>query len=657
MLRQCSIAALCSTLLLSNPVLAMGVGQITVKSTLGSALWAEIELTTEESVEPREVIAKLAGREAFQRMGIARDQFLTQLKFELRTNNRGRPYLLVTSKDAVKEPFLNFVLDLQWSRGQLLREYAVLLDPPAETPTAPDAAGSSRPQETESIIAPAPPSTEHYQTRPGDSLWIIASRLRPSEQVSVRQTMQALHQMNPKAFINGNINLLKTNQRLKVPTQSDVMALNQNEARRYIATQISKGNQAIAALGTNAAPAVAASETRANEPPPPATPPREPAPLPPESGSDRLRLLSADEEQSLATQDIAQLKSTYNELMEEKAVLLRTILQQYEELEALKVKQQSLDQTLANERSSLPAVASLQAAGDSPQPSSSTNTTTRLEADANPNSNLVNIRVDQPPTALSSREVITHPAFLAAAATSLLLFIALIWLLIRRGINQRNETLTADTLITREKETNDTELAMPSREEPDEPIKKPVFRTPEPDPLRIEDDQLLEEEEDELDETIRAANIYLAYGRLREAKALIRDALAQDPDREDLKLTLLELHCKEENTEAFDQLAAELDGSPSEAVLQQLRELRRLMNRPLSNELSEPEEAVPDTLDEVLLTDEELGLNSEELDYFPPQESLTGLDLDLDSASEEEWHKIQSSKAAGKESKQKDPKG
>ena len=42
----------------------------------------------------------------------------------------GKPVILVSSSQPVKEPFINFLLEVSWPKGQLLKEYTVLLDPP-----------------------------------------------------------------------------------------------------------------------------------------------------------------------------------------------------------------------------------------------------------------------------------------------------------------------------------------------------------------------------------------------------------------------------------------------------------------------------------------------------------------------------------------------
>ena len=71
---------------------------------------------------------------------------------------------------------------------------------------------------------------EYGMTRPGDTSWNVASKVRPNRSVTVQQTMLALVEANPEAFINGNVNLLKTGYALRVPDLGEIRALSSAEA-------------------------------------------------------------------------------------------------------------------------------------------------------------------------------------------------------------------------------------------------------------------------------------------------------------------------------------------------------------------------------------------------------------------------------------------
>lgn len=50
------------------------------------------------------------------------------LMYEIKQNENGH-YISITSEDVIREPVLNFSLELNWSEGHLIREYSILIDP------------------------------------------------------------------------------------------------------------------------------------------------------------------------------------------------------------------------------------------------------------------------------------------------------------------------------------------------------------------------------------------------------------------------------------------------------------------------------------------------------------------------------------------------
>ncbi|MDH5446428.1 MAG: hypothetical protein OEY52_12815 [Gammaproteobacteria bacterium] len=109
---------------------ALGFGNIRIKSALNEPLDAEIELLSATRSDLKGLKIQLASREAFLRAGIERPGHLSQLQFSLKTRSNGRAYLKITTKDSIREPFLDFLLEMNWKNGRMLREYTVLLDPP-----------------------------------------------------------------------------------------------------------------------------------------------------------------------------------------------------------------------------------------------------------------------------------------------------------------------------------------------------------------------------------------------------------------------------------------------------------------------------------------------------------------------------------------------
>lgn len=116
--------------LVSTLANSLGLGDIEVYSALNQPLAAEIELSSVRPGETDNMRVKLAGEDAFMQAGVERPFYLTRLKFNLAVKPDGTQYINITTEAPVREPFLNFLVDVDWPRGRLVREYTVLLDPP-----------------------------------------------------------------------------------------------------------------------------------------------------------------------------------------------------------------------------------------------------------------------------------------------------------------------------------------------------------------------------------------------------------------------------------------------------------------------------------------------------------------------------------------------
>ncbi|MDJ0832609.1 MAG: FimV/HubP family polar landmark protein [Gammaproteobacteria bacterium] len=109
----------------------MGLGEIEVNSFLNQPLKAEIDVVSARPGEIDDLLVSLASRQAFRKAGLERPANLSKLRFTVEKAEDGSSAkILITTKTAVKEPFLNFLIEADWARGRLLREFTVLLDPP-----------------------------------------------------------------------------------------------------------------------------------------------------------------------------------------------------------------------------------------------------------------------------------------------------------------------------------------------------------------------------------------------------------------------------------------------------------------------------------------------------------------------------------------------
>ena len=249
MIRKLAIALSLLGACFTGFVHALGLGEVTVKSALNQPLNAQIELVNTAGLTIDEILPGLATREEFKRANVDRVYFLSDLRFEVITGNQGKAIIVLTSKKPVREPFLNFIVELIWPSGRLLREYALLIDPPlfSDQPVAKvstsrannsssgdvlNISSSAPDSNTRSILAPVQKVKvgTYGATNSKDTLWDIAIKARPNRSVSPQQVMLAIQDLNADAFIDNNINKLKAGQMLKLPTVEQIKQRNQHQA-------------------------------------------------------------------------------------------------------------------------------------------------------------------------------------------------------------------------------------------------------------------------------------------------------------------------------------------------------------------------------------------------------------------------------------------
>lgn len=229
--RQLLIGLASSSALYSGLVPALGLGEITLHSALSQPLDAEIELFDVGDLTAEDMRVRLAPADVFSRSGVDRLYFFNDLRFTPLLRG-GKSVIRVVSTQPVREPYLNFIVEVLRPNGQLYREYTVLLDPPSSAAyrslAAPAASAAPAVVATTPRVAPVAPvrpavmptaqQGNRYSVVSGDSLWKIATRLAADAgQVTPQALMSDIHALNPQAFINGDINRLRAGAQLLLP--------------------------------------------------------------------------------------------------------------------------------------------------------------------------------------------------------------------------------------------------------------------------------------------------------------------------------------------------------------------------------------------------------------------------------------------------------
>lgn len=235
---------------------AFGLGQIELKSALNQPFRAEIDVTALPDSQRELLEVNMASREEFSKAGLDRPVLYTNFNFEV-VEQGGQIKVLVSSKDPVKEPFLDFLLTATTGQGKLIREYTVLLDPPEFVMAAVNpqpVKPTTKPQTVTTPVQPAQKSSratsydyannasgyqgsEYGPVKRTDTLWQIALNTRPNQDISVHQMMLALVEANPSAFSNQNINGLKAGTRLNIPSLSSINSISKADAFSLVKAQ------------------------------------------------------------------------------------------------------------------------------------------------------------------------------------------------------------------------------------------------------------------------------------------------------------------------------------------------------------------------------------------------------------------------------------
>ncbi|HYN77597.1 MAG TPA: FimV/HubP family polar landmark protein [Lamprocystis sp. (in: g-proteobacteria)] len=262
--------ALTSVLALAgSPAYALGVGGLRLQSALNQPFVGEIELLDVKPDELDAIKVQVAPQAEFNRTGTERYHYLAKLRFSPQLSPRGGPVIRVTSRDPIREPYMDFLVEVVWPKGRLVKQFTLLLDPPVTSPRSaprieqavadvrPSPATASEPSppavrprkgpppsepppvQTPRRAAPAPtPDLPRGNfpkrlgpVRTGTGLWRLARGHTPPG-ATVSQTAMALYRSNPDAFINGDINRLIAGRTLTLPSAGELFALNPDAASR-----------------------------------------------------------------------------------------------------------------------------------------------------------------------------------------------------------------------------------------------------------------------------------------------------------------------------------------------------------------------------------------------------------------------------------------
>lgn len=551
-IRKLVLAMAAASALSSGMANALGLGELTLKSAQNQPLDAEIELLDVRDLKAAEVAPSLAPPEEFSKAGVAFPTYLEDLTFTPVINPNGKSVLRVTSSQPLPGPVVKFLVQVMWPQGRLLRDYSVLLDQAKAQGDQP-AAGN---------VTPAITGASSYTTQRRDTLWQIAAR--NTQGGSIQQTMIAIQALNPDAFIGNNINQLKVGQVLRLPDQQQIQSIAQGEANREVAEQYAAWREG-RRLGPRARQLDATRRGAAE-----AAPSRI-------AQGDNLRLVSpgnqagagqakalndelamAQESLDTSRRDNEELKSRMADLQSQLDKLQRLIELKNNQLARLE-GQGAAASAAAADTPEQPVVNPAPAAADTaPQP----------VPDTQP------APASQPKGALDS--VLGNPWLLGVIAGSSILVLALLLLLLARkrkaqqeaekhlrmaraleeeqGIGFDSDTESFDGVESREPGVTlspavvaASAAAAVAAEKVAEPVTEAA---PEPEPQADPHAALLAQ-----------VDQCLAEGRLNRATELLEPAVTAAPERDDLRLKLMDVYARQGDQSAFAEQERQLPAS------------------------------------------------------------------------------------------------
>jgi pilus assembly protein FimV len=575
--------------------LALGLGEINVSSFLNQPLRAEIDVISARPGEIDNLLVSLASSDSFARAGLSRPNHLTDLRFEVKKEGGDQATIIVTSKNVVKEPFLNFLVEADWSKGRVLREFTVLLDPPffddsqssdrviaaiiedevepIETPSAVNATEDSTSESIEALVTDNEISIVNaasVNVAKGTTLWSIASQFKDSEH-SMAQVMLAMQRTNIDAFLDNNINSLKIGAIFRAPTDEELNQLNKQEAYAQVIEQHGRWDKT---AGKVIEPSVSIVSS--------------------DVGSDGVEVKqNATVDFSLLTPVNSDPESAgQGEVGDENNALKNQLALAEEQLDAFQIEKQEMQSRIADLEARLSKFDELQKMleieDDSLAQLQADQTIDSLEADPpqNISTPISEVVVDAPALEEGAKDkdlslldrilppgiiklipslswFYNNPTVFWGGGGLVLLLLGLF--LYRRSKSNEDDGMTLSNVDLDESPSSLNDGTMPvglaqrSADANDDPLSANAMS--QVDQTEPTDETTYRTVPTEQDDLLNEVDVYLAYGLYDNAEELLAQSLNANPDRIDYRAKLLDTYFATKNIDGFSKEAALLKSS------------------------------------------------------------------------------------------------
>ncbi|MFA5985066.1 MAG: FimV/HubP family polar landmark protein [Methylococcaceae bacterium] len=676
----------------------LGIGDIKLHSALNQKLNAEIPLILAPGEDISDVKISLAPPDKFDEAGVPWSYFLSKLQFEVVGT-----VIKVTSKEAIKEPLLDMVLEVKWPKGNLFRGFTLLVDPPATyqqatvpLSTRPALNTEASPQPRSTDYQPAKTRTrtpqsavngdEYGPTRTNDSLWRVAENARGDSGATVEQVAIAIYEANPQAFFKPNVNALMAGKTLKIPENDVILKLSKKQAldefnqqmanwkngvvkSRVIAsaTDAEQADNKLKLLAPTDAPVAENAEVTAGN-----------VKTSPDKQKNQTK---AGAKPNTAIEPNTSAKTTDPVLatMQEKIAALESQLAMMQKMVALKDEQLAV---LQNQKASPdPANNTVDEAVTPAEPTpvepaspanlatdSATNAVVGAETPATTETQAV-AETPEPPKPVEPAPVEPKPIVapapvvapvpddetgyylgLGGAGAAILSVLGWLWWRNKRKVEDEinAESIFASSSMIHVPDENELFSAPATANNNSSnynvgTVGESSFLSE----FTPSDFDAFDTSQGEID-PISEADVYLAYGRYQQAEELMRQAIKDQPNRDECKLKLFEIFYANENRKAFEDYAMEMAATGKNKDVEfwsKIVEMGTEMcpDAPIFSGQKQAESAAPEAHfayempasmeSHVIEQDDDFSLAMEKTDALEtsPEEEDNGLDFDLSS--------------------------
>ena len=582
---------------------AAGLGKLTVLSGIGQPLRAELDIGATRD-ELGGMTARLAPQDVFKQAGVDFASVLLDLRFTVEKRPNGLSVVKVSSVKPINEPFLDFLVELNWPAGRLVREYTFLLDPPemmasqssrpvadarivetvrgggstGEVKTAPVKAAPRPTAAPKAVAEPKekPESTGTRVVRQGETLRKIAAENK-YDGVSLEQMLVGLFQSNPNAFIAQNVNRLKAGAILAIPEKSAVEAVSPVEAKKVYVAQARDWNDYRQKLAASTAKTPAADGAANQASAGKITAKVEEKAAPAEQGKDQVKVARADAAAKSAA--AAKAAEAADQVAKDKALKesqgrLQTLEKNVNDLQKLlEMKNQKLAELQqAPAKKEEPKVAEAVKPAEPPKP-------VEVAKPVEPPKAVEPPKVVEPPKAPEPAKPVEPPKPVAPPKPETPKVVAppsppepseldsllddplpvvggggILALLAGYFLYSRRRTRNASV------ET--TALPMPSSLGPNSVFRMTGGQSIDTGNVAPQTGEFSQTgpgtiDTDEVD-PVAEADVYMAYGRDTQAEEILLEALQKDPQRTAIHAKLLEIYANRHSVKQFETLAGEL---------------------------------------------------------------------------------------------------